>query len=82
MKPADEHADFMVKVGRVLETGMKLKAVMVKQELGRAKAKCPLCEGPEALHGVLIRGPGAGRHRSSGGAFRMWCDNCADLMME
>jgi hypothetical protein len=65
----------------VLKTGMKLKQVMVAKGLARAKAKCPKCEGAESLHGRLITGSAAGRHRSTGGAFRMWCDNCPDIRM-
>lgn len=66
---------------QVLTTGMKLKQVMVDKGLTQAKAKCPKCEGTESLHGRLIVGSAAGRHRRSGGAFRMWCDNCPDIRM-
>ena len=79
---AGEHADFMRHAGMVLEAGTKLKKVMVEKGLTAAKAKCPKCEGAESLHGRLIVGRGAGRHRSSGGAFRMWCDGCDVAMME
>lgn len=65
----------------VLRTGIKLKAVMVKKGLTLAKTKCPRCEGVESLHGRLVVGSAAGRHRSSGGAFRMWCDTCPDIRM-
>lgn len=65
----------------VLKTGMKLKAVMVAKKLTLAKTKCPKCNGPEALHGRLVVGSAAGRHRNSGGAFRMWCDTCPDVRM-
>jgi len=65
----------------VLRTGLKLKQVMVGKGLTLAKTKCPKCQGAEALHGRLVVGQAAGRHRRSGGAFRMWCDNCADIRM-
>lgn len=57
-----------------LKAGVKLKAVMVKKNLTVAKANCPSCKAPGALHGRLVIGQAAGRHRRSGGAFRMWCD--------
>ena len=65
-----------------LHAGVKLKAVMVKKNLTVAKANCPICKAPGALHGRLITGQAAGRHRRSGGAFRMWCDTpgCAQMM--
>lgn len=69
-------------VGKVLDAGMKLKKVMIDKGLEAAKAKCPVCGGEESLHGRLITGKAAGRHRSSGGAFRMWCDACDARMME
>jgi hypothetical protein len=65
----------------VLKTGLKLKQVMVDKGLTLAKAKCPKCQGEGALHGRLIVGQAAGRHRKSGGAFRMWCDTCPDVRM-
>lgn len=63
----------------VLMAGLKLKAAMVKKSLTSAKAECPSCKVVGALHGRLITGQAAGRHRKSGGAFRMWCDNCPDI---
>ncbi len=78
---SDEHADFMKHAGLVLDVGMKLKAQMVKRSLTLAAAKCPKCEVVGALHGRLVVGQAAGRHRRSGGAFRMWCDNCAGMRM-
>jgi hypothetical protein len=74
-------SDFMAFAGKVLEAGVKLKKVMTGKGLTSAKAKCPLCEAGH-LHGRLITGRAAGRHRSSGGAFRMWCDGCPAQMME
>jgi hypothetical protein len=65
----------------VLGTGMTLKQGMVDKGLTLAKTKCPKCNGPESLHGRLVVGQAAGRHRRSGGAFRMWCDTCADIRM-
>lgn len=65
----------------VLQAAVKLKAVMVQKNLTSAKAECPSCKVVGALHGRLITGQPAGRHRSSGGAFRMWCDNCPDIRM-
>lgn len=65
----------------VLRTGMKLKRVVVAKGLTSARAKCPKCDGAESLHGRLIVGAAAGRHRRSGGAFRMWCDKCPDIRM-
>lgn len=76
-----EHSDFMKHLAVVLRTALKLKKVMVDKNLTTAKTKCPKCEGSEALHGRLVVGRDAGRHRRSGGAFRMWCDNCADIRM-
>lgn len=79
-----EHAEFMKHTGMVLDAAVKLKKIMVAKGLGRAKAECPKCHVVGALHGVLIVGKGAGRHRSSGGAFRMWCETagCGVSMME
>lgn len=79
-----EHDDFMKHMGMVLEVGAKLKKVMVARGLAVAKAECPKCKVVGALHGRLITGPNAGRHRRSGGAFRMWCDtpDCGVAMME
>lgn len=65
----------------VLNTGVKLKALMVAKKLTLAKTKCPKCNGAESLHGRLVTGPAAGRHGRSGGAFRMWCDTCTDIRM-
>jgi hypothetical protein len=76
-----EHAEFMKHAGRVLEVGMKMKATMVERGLTAASDKCPKCEKSGALHGRLVVGQAAGRHRRSGSAFRMWCDNCADIRM-
>lgn len=76
-----EHADFMKHFGLVLTAGEKMKAAMVAKGLSSAKDKCPKCEVSGALHGRLVVGQAAGRHRRSGGAFRMWCDNCADIRM-
>jgi hypothetical protein len=69
-------------VGKVLESGTRLKKVMVEKGLEAAKANCPVCAGEETLHGRLITGVAAGRHRRGGGAFRMWCDGCDARMME
>lgn len=70
--------------GAVLAAGVKLKKIMVEQGLTAAKAKCPICGGADTLKGRLVIGRGAGRHRSSGGAFRMWCETegCGAAMME
>lgn len=76
-----EHDEWSKMFGLVVNTGMKLKAVMVAKQLTLAKTKCPKCNGPESLHGRLVIGQAAGRHRRSGGAFRMWCDTCADIRM-
>ena len=65
----------------VLNTHMKLKAGMVERKITAAKAKCPNGKGAKSLHGRLIVGKAAGRHRKSGGAFRTWCDNCDDVRM-
>jgi ssDNA-binding Zn-finger/Zn-ribbon topoisomerase 1 len=37
--------DFMATVRTTMRDAAKLKAVMVKKNLTRAKAKCPECEG-------------------------------------
>lgn len=66
----------------VLKTGLKMKATMVERGLTAASDKCPKCQKSGALHGRLVVGQAAGRHRRSGGAFRMWCDNCDVRMME
>lgn len=80
-KASAKHSAWIKQFEMVVETGMKLKRRMVAASLTAAKAKCPKCQGPEALHGRLIIGAAAGRHRRSGGAFRMWCDNCPDIRM-
>jgi hypothetical protein len=80
-KASGKFDEFLKHADLVLGAAMKLKKVMVDKGLTSAKAKCPKCEGAESLHGRLIVGQAAGRHRKSGGAFRMWCDNCADIRM-
>lgn len=80
-KASGEHAEFMKHAGLVLDAGMKMKATMVAKGLTAASDKCPKCNTSGALHGRLVVGQAAGRHRRSGGAFRMWCDNCADIRM-
>jgi hypothetical protein len=79
-KASGEHAEFMEHAGKVLTTALKFKKVMIGLGKTVALAKCPKCE-KDALHGRLVTGQAAGRHRSSGGAFRMWCDNCPDVRM-
>lgn len=65
-------ADFMDRAVKILETAMKLKAVMKKRGLTRARAKCPHCEAG-FLHGRI-----AGRK----GHLHMACDGCNARMME
>lgn len=63
-----------VQFGKVLETGMKLKKVMLKKGLERARAKCPFCDG--MLWGKLNKNRGA-LH------LHMKCDGtCGTVMME
>jgi hypothetical protein len=81
VKAGGDHDDMWKAFELVLQTGIKLKAVMVEKKLTLAKTKCPKCNGAESLHGRLIVGQASGRHRRSGGAFRMWCDTCADIRM-
>jgi len=76
-----EHAEFMEGFGRVLDAAEKMKTTMVARGLQAASDKCPKCQTSGALHGRLVVGRAAGRHQRSGGAFRMWCDNCADIRM-
>jgi hypothetical protein len=57
---------FLKYAGQVLSAGMKLKAVMQKKGLTRARAKCPLCE-TGFIHGRLA-GPKRDLH--------MACDSC------
>ncbi len=79
-KASGEHAAFMAHAGKILTAAVAFKKMMITRSLTTARAKCPKC-GEEKLHGRLITGVAAGRHRSSGGAFRMWCDNCPDVRM-
>jgi len=72
--------DFMKHFGQVLDAGVKMKKLMVDGNKTAVRARCPKCE-KETLHGRLITGQAAGRHRKSGGAFRMWCDTCPDVRM-
>lgn len=66
--------DFMEHMGKVLDAGTKLKAVMLKKGLTSAKAPCPICKVGH-LHGRL-----AGRKNH----MRMWCDGpgCNAQLME
>jgi hypothetical protein len=80
-KASGETDDMWKAFELVLQTGMKLKQVMVDKKMTLAKTKCPKCQGAESLHGRLVVGQAAGRHRRSGGAFRMWCDTCPDIRM-
>jgi hypothetical protein len=75
-----EHKAFMEHAGRILTTAVKFKEQMIARKLATALAKCPKCN-ENKLHGRLITGRAAGRHQKSGGAFRMWCDNCTDVRM-
>jgi hypothetical protein len=71
----DISADFQ----NVISAAEKLKKVMVKKNLSRAKAKCPMCDG--FLHGVLSNS--LSRSRSSRQHFAMSCDvTCKAWMME
>lgn len=79
-KAKGDDSDFMKEMGQVLDAGVKLKAAMVKRGLTRAKAVCPKCKN-ETLRGRLVTDHAAGRHRKSGGAFRMWCDGCPSMRM-
>lgn len=64
--------DMLKQMQEVLEMGTKLKAVMLKRGLVRAKAKCKRCDG--YLQGVLA-GPKKHLH--------MRCDGtCNAFMME
>lgn len=73
--------DFSKHIEKVLEAGTKLKKVMIQKSLQAARATCPNCGREGALHGRLVTGPAAGRHRKSGGALRMWCDTCPGIRM-
>lgn len=57
---------------KIIETGMKLKAVMKKKNLTAAKAKCPHCD-KGFIHGRL-----------NGPKQHLWmkCDKCNLYMME
>lgn len=83
-KASGEHARFIERAEKILETALRLKKIMVEKCVGAGKANCPICNGVETIHTRLITGSGAGRHRKSGGAFRMWCDTpgCGVQMME
>lgn len=73
---------FLAHATMVVMTAERLKKVMIDKKLTAAIAKCPKCKTvPETLHGRLVTGQAAGRHRNSGGAFRMWCDVCPDFRM-
>lgn len=50
----------------IMGTAVRLKAVMQKRNLLRAKAKCPRCGGAETLQGKLVP---HGRRQH----LRMWC---------
>jgi hypothetical protein len=76
-----EHAEFMAHAGKILDVAMQLKKAMMDRNKTVAKAICPFCNVSGALHGRLVTGSAAGRHRRTGGAFRMWCDNCPGVRM-
>lgn len=80
-KASGKFDEFLKHADLVLGAAVKLKKVMIGKRLTAARAACPKCKGAESLHGRLVVGQAAGRHRSSGGAFRMWCDNCEDIRM-
>jgi len=69
-----EREAFLREAGATLFTGLKLKRVMQRRGLRRARAKCPRC-GNETLQGAL-----AGRRDH----LRMWCDTegCGMGMIE
>jgi hypothetical protein len=62
----------MARFGKILETGMKLKKIMLGKRITAARAKCPFCETGH-LHGRL-----AG-HKNH---LHMVCDGCDAAMME
>jgi hypothetical protein len=72
MEGSDKKGDFMKFVGDTLANGIKMKTVMLKKGLQRARAKCPKCEGE--LQGALV---GPKKH------LRFWCTGtCGQQMIE
>lgn len=67
--------EFMRHVAQVVETSIKLKRVMLKRGLKRARANCPRCGVAGALRGALV---GSRNH------MRMWCETpgCSMELME
>lgn len=71
-KASDEHDAFLKKMEQVFDMGAKLKKVMLKRGITRAKARCELCDG--YLQGALV---GRKNH------LHMRCDGtCGSMMME
>lgn len=65
-------SDFMQTVRTTIRDAVKLKTVMLKKGLRRAKAKCPECDG-------FVNGALAGPRNH----MRFWCDGtCKRQMME
>jgi transcription elongation factor Elf1 len=57
---------------KIFETAQKLKQVMLKKKLTRAKAKCPHCE-----HGILY-----GTLNGHKNHLHMKCSSCPIVLME
>jgi len=83
-RASGEHAEFLETTGKILEFAMAMKKQMVERCIGAATKNCPICGGKDTIHARLITGANAGRHRKSGGAFRMWCstEGCGTQLME
>lgn len=62
----------MERVGKIIEAAVKLKTVMQRRKITRARAPCPFCK-TGFLHGVLA-GPKQHIHMS--------CDACDVAMMQ
>ena len=69
---AKENDDWSKRAAKILESGMKFKAALIKRGLTRGKAKCPFCENGH-WHGTLN---GRKQH------LHMACDGCDVQMME
>jgi hypothetical protein len=68
----DRSENFLKSVADTFTNGIKMKQVMLKKGLQRARAKCPKCEGE--LQGALVVSK---KH------LRFWCTGtCGQQMME
>ena len=71
-------SEFMVYMRKVLIAGLKLKDVMLKKGLTKARAHCPICNRLKLNDGGFIYGALIGPKKH----LHMACNKCDARMME